>query len=60
EFAGRKSVALTPENLATYDVVLIATDHDGIDWGHLVAHAKLVVDTRNACGAIGSPKVVRA
>ncbi|MCW3849631.1 nucleotide sugar dehydrogenase, partial [Sphingomonas sp. LB-2] len=25
EFAGRKSVALTPENLATYDVVLIAT-----------------------------------
>ncbi|MCW3849536.1 hypothetical protein OF829_20045, partial [Sphingomonas sp. LB-2] len=60
EFAGRKSVALTPENLATYDVVLIATDHDGIDWGHLVEHSKLVVDTRNVCANLPSDKVVRA
>ena len=60
EFAGRKSVDLTPANLAAYDVVLIATDHDDVDWAHVVEHSKLVVDTRNVCGAIPSDKVVRA
>jgi UDP-N-acetyl-D-glucosamine dehydrogenase len=60
EFAGRKSVDLTPANLAAYDVVLIATDHDDVDWAHVVEHARLVVDTRNVCGAIASDKVVRA
>jgi UDP-N-acetyl-D-glucosamine dehydrogenase len=60
EFAGRKSVDLNAGNLAGYDVVLIATDHDDVDWAHVVEHAKLVVDTRNVCGAIASDKVVRA
>ncbi|MCW3835401.1 nucleotide sugar dehydrogenase [Sphingomonas canadensis] len=58
--AGRQSVALTPEVLASYDAVLIATDHDDVDWGHVVAHARLVVDTRNACAGIDTDKVVRA
>jgi UDP-N-acetyl-D-glucosamine dehydrogenase len=44
----RKSVALTPENLASYDCVLISTDHSVYDWDFIVKHAKLVVDTRNA------------
>ncbi|MBB5710513.1 nucleotide sugar dehydrogenase [Sphingomonas xinjiangensis] len=45
-----------------YDAVLIATDHDGIDYAELVASAALVVDTRNACGRAGvvSDKIVRA
>jgi UDP-N-acetyl-D-glucosamine dehydrogenase len=30
------------------DVVVIATDHDCIDYQQLVRDAKLVVDTRNA------------
>jgi UDP-N-acetyl-D-glucosamine dehydrogenase len=51
EFAGRVSVALTPENLGGYDVVLVATDHADVDWGAVVDHAKLVVDTRNVCRA---------
>jgi UDP-N-acetyl-D-glucosamine dehydrogenase len=46
--AGRKSAPLTPESIASYDVALIVTDHDGIDWDSLVAAARLVVDTRNA------------
>ena len=44
------------------DEVLIATDHDAVDYAELAEHAKLVVDTRNACGKAGviSDKVVRA
>lgn len=60
EFAGRRSVEVSAENLAGYDAVLIATDHDEIDWAHIVEHARLVVDTRNVCGGIASDKVFRA
>jgi UDP-N-acetyl-D-glucosamine dehydrogenase len=31
------------------DAVVILTDHDCIDYAQVVRHAKLVVDTRNAC-----------
>jgi UDP-N-acetyl-D-glucosamine dehydrogenase len=51
--AGRRSVALSKEALTSYDVVLIATDHDAIDYAMLVANSKLVVDTRNACVRAG-------
>jgi UDP-N-acetyl-D-glucosamine dehydrogenase len=37
------------EAVAKADVVVIATDHDSIDYQQLVRDAKLVVDTRNAC-----------
>ncbi|WP_275430037.1 UDP binding domain-containing protein, partial [Klebsiella aerogenes] len=30
--AGRRSVALSDAAIATYDVVLIATDHDAVDY----------------------------
>jgi UDP-N-acetyl-D-glucosamine dehydrogenase len=43
-----KSVPLTPANLKKYDVVLISTDHSCYDYGMIVKHARLVVDTRNA------------
>ena len=33
---------------ARYDLALVVTNHDGIDWEALVAAAPLVVDTRNA------------
>jgi UDP-N-acetyl-D-glucosamine dehydrogenase len=60
--AGRSSVALDPQRVAGYDAVLIATDHDAIDYRGLVRHARLVVDTRNACGRAGilDDKVVKA
>jgi UDP-N-acetyl-D-glucosamine dehydrogenase len=51
--AGRRSVALSPEIFARHDAVLIATDHDEVDYGSVVEHAKLVVDTRNACARAG-------
>ena len=46
ELAGRRSVGL--ERAGEYDMTLIVTDHDGIDWEALVAAAPLVIDTRNA------------
>lgn len=42
------SQPLTSEYLAAQDAVLIATDHSAYDWAFVVAHARLVVDTRNA------------
>jgi UDP-N-acetyl-D-glucosamine dehydrogenase len=60
--AGRRSAPLSPEAVAGYDAVLIATDHDGVDYAAIQANAPLVVDTRNACaraGAVGA-NVVKA
>jgi UDP-N-acetyl-D-glucosamine dehydrogenase len=48
EFAGMRSVKLNQKTIASYDCVLISTDHDAVDYAELVRHAPLVIDTRNA------------
>jgi UDP-N-acetyl-D-glucosamine dehydrogenase len=53
-----QSVPLTPENLASYDCVLISTNHSAYDWEMIAKHARLVVDTRNAMK--GNARVVKA
>jgi UDP-N-acetyl-D-glucosamine dehydrogenase len=40
------SVPLTAETLASYDVVLVGTDHDRFDWQMIAQHSKLIVDAR--------------
>ena len=57
-----ESRELTPEFLASQDCVVIVTDHSCVDFGHVVRHARLIVDTRNATKGISSPtcKVVKA
>ncbi len=62
EFAGRRSVALLPESLRDFDVALICTDHDGVDYRIVVECCPLVVDTRNACAhaGIAAASVVKA
>ncbi len=40
------SVDITPESIPTYDCIVIATDHDNIDYELLINSAKIVVDTR--------------
>ncbi|MEQ8317104.1 MAG: nucleotide sugar dehydrogenase [Phycisphaerales bacterium] len=42
------SVDLTPENLGTYDAVVVVTNHKAFDYAAVAKHAALVVDTRNA------------
>ncbi|WP_429820101.1 nucleotide sugar dehydrogenase [Ensifer sp. B1-9] len=44
---GRRSVPLDPQTVAAFDAVLIATDHDRVDYAALAGSASLIVDTRN-------------
>ena len=53
--AGRQSVPLSPESVASYHAVLIATDHDAVDYSMLVSCARLVIDTRNVCARLNLP-----
>jgi UDP-N-acetyl-D-glucosamine dehydrogenase len=48
DFSNMKSVELSADRLASYDCVLIATDHSSYDYEAIVRDSKLVVDTRNA------------
>jgi UDP-N-acetyl-D-glucosamine dehydrogenase len=59
---GRRSVALGAEILAGYDAVLVATDHDAVDYAMVAAHARVVVDTRNVMvkAGVSGPHVVKA
>ena len=41
-----KSVELTAQSIASYDCVLVATDHAKFDYDLVKAHAKLIVDSR--------------
>lgn len=42
-----KSVELSPSKISAYDLVLISTDHDLVDYQLIADSAKLIVDTRN-------------
>jgi UDP-N-acetyl-D-glucosamine dehydrogenase len=53
------SVALTPQTLASYDLVLLATSHSEFDYPMIREHAQLIVDTRGVF-LERSPKVVKA
>jgi len=57
-----KSKPLSPRMLASYDAVLIATNHSDYDYDAIVKHAQLVVDTRNATASVraGRRKIVKA
>ena len=62
DLAGRKSVKLLSEAISSYNVVLISTDHDTVDYQLISDHAKLIVDTRNAFERRGikSGKIIKA
>jgi UDP-N-acetyl-D-glucosamine dehydrogenase len=47
EFAGRQSKELKAEAVEAYDGIVVAADHDGIDYALIAKHARLIVDTRN-------------
>jgi UDP-N-acetyl-D-glucosamine dehydrogenase len=53
------SVALTPESVAEFDVVMIATNHDAFDYEMIQANAKLLIDTRGVFRK-SLPNVVKA
>ncbi len=43
----------------TADCVVILTDHSNVDYGSVLAKARLIVDTRNALRGHDDPKIVR-
>lgn len=62
DYSGMKSEPLTKEYLAAQDCVLIATNHDDYDYGFIVQHSPLVIDTRNATKdvTVGREKILKA
>jgi len=54
-----RSVDLTPENISSYDCIVLLTDHTDFDYDGILKHADLLVDTRGKFRA-SSDKVVKA
>ncbi|MCW0220430.1 MAG: nucleotide sugar dehydrogenase [Prosthecobacter sp.] len=61
-FAGRQNLDLTAENIANFDLVLLATNHQVVDYALIAEHARLIVDTRNAFAHLlkGQPHYFKA
>jgi UDP-N-acetyl-D-glucosamine dehydrogenase len=59
---GKRSITLSPQALAGYDCVLVATHHKAYDWQQVADHARLIVDTRNALHGVAGRRdhIVRA
>jgi UDP-N-acetyl-D-glucosamine dehydrogenase len=61
-----RSVPLTHEALAAVDAAVLVTDHKAFDYADILAHAPLVIDTRNAFAralgakAAASGRVIKA
>jgi UDP-N-acetyl-D-glucosamine dehydrogenase len=54
----RRVLHSTPlDDLASFDCVVLATDHSAYDFARLVRESKLLVDTRNATRARGKSHV---
>jgi UDP-N-acetyl-D-glucosamine dehydrogenase len=51
--AGRSSIFWAHDRLRCYDAVVVATDHDAVDYCELCRLVPLIIDTRNACGRAG-------
>lgn len=51
-FTNLPSVMLSPGLLQDQDAVIVVTDHDGVDYAAVAAHARLVIDTRNALSGV--------
>jgi UDP-N-acetyl-D-glucosamine dehydrogenase len=53
------SVELTPAALASFDAVVVLTDHSDFDYADILKHADLIIDTRGKYRK-AHPKVVKA
>ncbi len=51
-WAGTRSIAWERDTIAAFDVVVIATNHAGVNYKELAAWAPSIVDTRNAMAAV--------
>ncbi|MDZ4713514.1 MAG: nucleotide sugar dehydrogenase [bacterium] len=56
----KKSVKLTKQNIAKYDLILLSTDHTYYDHKLIFDNAKIIVDTRNAFKKFKAKKLYKA
>ncbi len=54
-----RSVSFNNNEIASYDCVVIVTNHSGIDYKEVAKGAALVVDTRNALKGVRGKNIVR-
>jgi UDP-N-acetyl-D-glucosamine dehydrogenase len=59
QLGGKTIHAVSEDQAADADCVVIITDHTDFDYPKLVERAQLIVDSRNALKNIKSPKIVR-
>jgi UDP-N-acetyl-D-glucosamine dehydrogenase len=57
-FVGKIGVSL--DQIESFDMTVILTDHSQYNYEDIIKRSKIVVDTRNACGGIKSPKIIKA
>src|ERR1039458_2304563 len=50
---GRVSVALDEKTISSYDVLVVSTDHDAIDYALITKYGRLLIDTRNVFSRLG-------
>ncbi len=55
QWAGKKSIDWSRTNIASFDLVLIATNHASVNYQELGDWAQCIVDTRNAMAAVRVP-----
>jgi UDP-N-acetyl-D-glucosamine dehydrogenase len=55
----KKSIKLNPENILNYDLIVISTDHDNIDYQMIYNNSKLILDTRGKY-PLKDKKVIKA
>lgn len=58
----KESVELTTENINSYDLIVLATDHDSFNYQLIADNCKLIIDTRNAFERHGimKPQIYKA
>jgi UDP-N-acetyl-D-glucosamine dehydrogenase len=54
-----KSVEINSETLRSFDLVIIATDHEKFDYHLIYKYSPLILDTRNALKNIRDPRIFR-
>ena len=61
QLTGRKSIELTAEALSKFDLVLLSTNHDQVDYQLVADNVEIIVDTRNVFRDIsGKAKIFKA
>lgn len=55
KWTGTKSVEWSRETIASFDLVLISTNHASVNYQELASWSKCIVDTRNAMAGIQTP-----